>query len=232
VTDASPDLNTLRERARSALDRLLPEVEHAGVTVTEEGRRRLLVFVDALLDTGRELNLVSRRQLPMVVENHVAPSLMPLLAEPSLAVEGAAVSYLDVGSGGGFPGAVLAAVRPEWRVVLVDSIGKKARFLRDATARFDNVTVIRDRVEALVGTEHGGTFDLATSRAVSTVDVVWPWVRRVLAVEGELLVYVRGDAVDEQSALAVAAAGRMGDLLPPIRAPWCDGALVRVRRAR
>ena len=91
-------------------------------------RNRPLIddFLVLLVRWQTRVNLVSRKELPRVVEKHVAPSLMPLLSPEMPA--GHPRRVLDVGSGGGFPGVVLALLRP-LRLTLED--GVFARYNRD-----------------------------------------------------------------------------------------------------
>ena len=89
---------------------------------------------------------------------------------------------LDVGSGGGLPGVVLAALEPGWSVTCVDSVGKKVAFIRQVAAELSlrNLTGEHSRIEAL----QAPPFDLITSRAfASLADFVVP-TRRLLAPTG------------------------------------------------
>lgn len=78
-----------------------------------------------------------------------------------------AVRVLDVGSGGGLPGVVLAALNPTWDVTCVDSVGKKAAFIQQAAVelRLANLHAQHSRVEQL----KGAPFDLITSRAFASL---------------------------------------------------------------
>lgn len=80
-------------------------------------------------------------------------------------------SLADMGSGGGFPGIVIAIFYPEVKITLIESIGKKCRFLENAVSALDlsNVTVINGRAEAV----KGKTFNTITARGVAPVkDVI------------------------------------------------------------
>ncbi|WP_154222438.1 16S rRNA (guanine(527)-N(7))-methyltransferase RsmG [Marinicella rhabdoformis] len=81
---------------------------------------------------------------------------------------------IDVGTGGGVPGVLLAIVRPDLEVFLLDAVGKKARFLRQVkrAMQLDNVTVIHDRVENY---SPGQKFDVVISRAFSEVNQFLKW---------------------------------------------------------
>ena len=90
-------------------------------------------------------NLTSIRTLPEAVDRHLADSLSGLTV-PEVA---AAPDFLDLGSGGGFPGLPLAAARPQTAVTIVEASRKKADWLERASARFPNVRVVAERSETL-----------------------------------------------------------------------------------
>src|SRR3954470_19236906 len=99
------------------------------VPVSRETAAKLDVFVDHLLRVAPHLNLVARSTLPNVWTRHIADSLQLLALAPD------ANCWIDLGSGGGFPGLVIAcalAERPGAAVHLVESISKKGAFLREA----------------------------------------------------------------------------------------------------
>jgi 16S rRNA G527 N7-methylase RsmG len=78
-----------------------------------------------------------------------------------------ALSIADLGSGGGFPGIPLAAMRPDCDVTLIEAHQRKAAFLKEATREYKNVKVIAKRSE-----QAAGPFDWLVSRAVAWEDVL------------------------------------------------------------
>ena len=105
----------------------------------------LLAYLAELEKWNAVYNLTAVRNPVEMVTRHLLDSLAVLPA-----MEGLAVSrLLDVGSGAGLPGIPLALARPQWHVALLDSNGKKARFLRHAvrTLGLTNASVIESRVE-------------------------------------------------------------------------------------
>jgi 16S rRNA (guanine527-N7)-methyltransferase len=129
--------------------------------------RQLHDYLALLLQWNAIYNLTSIRDPQQMVQLHLLDSLaiLPVLTQLK---GGSAARILDVGAGAGLPGIVLAIVRPEWHVELIDTVQKKAAFMRQATARLklDNASVIHGRVEALVTNEQS-TYDLLVSRAFS-----------------------------------------------------------------
>ena len=115
-------------------------------------------YLDLLVRWNAKIKLTSITEPTLVVERHFLDSL---------AVVGAlrGESLVDVGAGAGFPGVVVAIVRPALRITLVESIQKKAAFL-EALKRelgLPGITVRAERMEALVA--RGATFHSAVSRA-------------------------------------------------------------------
>ncbi len=111
------------------------------------------------------------------MEVHIADSLAGLeLAE--LRTPGVVA---DIGSGAGFPGLVLALARPESRVVLVESVGKKAEFLREAAEELSagNVEVVTGRAEAWPAGI--GACDVVTARALARLDILLEYAAPLLA---------------------------------------------------
>jgi len=135
--------------------------------VSRETAARLDGFVEHLLRVAPHLNLVARSTLPNVWTRHVADSLQLLPLAPD------ARCWIDLGSGGGFPGLVIAcalAERSDARVHLVESIGKKAAFLRDAV----NLLQLPAEVHAVRIEDFGKNFktrpDVVTARALAPLD--------------------------------------------------------------
>lgn len=103
------------------------------------------------------LNLSSVRDLETAVVRHYCESVFLAVNMPKVAL-----SIADLGSGGGFPGIPLAAMRPDCDVTLIEAHQRKAAFLKEATRAYKNVKVIAKRSE-----QAEGPFDWLVSRAVA-----------------------------------------------------------------
>lgn len=158
-------------------------------------RERLERFADAVRQSPH--NLVSRRDREALWERHIVECVVFARGLP------AGPHLIDVGSGGGFPGLVIAVCRPDLEVTLVESIAKKAAFL-DATARQLELSVrtIRGRAEEL--TDLHGTADLVTARAVAPLVRLVPMVAPLLA-PGGLLLAMKGQRWAEELSEAESA---------------------------
>jgi 16S rRNA (guanine527-N7)-methyltransferase len=103
------------------------------------------------------------------------------------------VRLLDIGSGGGLPGVVIAIARPDVSVHLLEATRKKAVFLTESVASLElPVTVHHGRAEELARSALRGSFDLVTARAVAPLERLIPWCAPFLRPEG-LLYAIKGE---------------------------------------
>lgn len=167
-------------------------------------------------------SITSVRDPAIGVDVHVADSLVAL----EVAEVRAARDIADLGSGGGFPGLVLAIARPEARVALVESVGRKATFLARAaeTLGLGNVEVVGERVETW-GAGLGGS-DLVTVRALAPLSVLVEYAAPLLRVGGALVAW-KGRLEPEEEADGAAAATALGLSHPrgQVVTPYPDAGL-------
>ena len=155
---------------------------------------RLQVYL-ALLDRwNRAYNLTAIRDPREMVSKHVLDSLA---MQPFVRAIG---SLADLGTGAGFPGIPLALACPGLRVTLVESNGKKARFLREAvrTLHLDNARVAESRIEAL---DEPAAYDAITARALATLPLILQLGGHLLKPGGQLLAMKGARPDDEIAAL-------------------------------
>lgn len=151
-------------------------------------------FFILLQETNAEMNLTRIDEEKEAVVKHFYDSLA---VTRLLKVSG---KVADIGSGPGFPGIVLAIAFPEAHFSLVESNGKKCRFLHQAVEALDlgNVSIINARAENLREKE---TFDIAIARAVSDLRVLTELIAPLLKVGGRF-VAMKGRNADEELMLA------------------------------
>ncbi len=145
-------------------------------------------YVAFLREWNRKINLVSRRETEHLWLRHVLPSIAPL----SQIDIGEGISLLDVGSGGGFPAIPLKILRPDLQIVMVESIGKKARFLNETIRHLglNNTSVYRQRLEDLRSNgQFTGRFQWLTARAVAGIPRLLEWGVPFLQEGGKLLLW-------------------------------------------
>jgi 16S rRNA (guanine527-N7)-methyltransferase len=151
----------------------------------------LLAYLDLLQRWNRAYNLTAVRDPREMVVRHLLDSLAmhPFVADGTLA---------DLGTGPGLPGIPLAIAKPGLRVTLVESNGKKARFLREAvrTLGLANAEVAESRIEAL---DCPGAFDAITARALATLPQILVLGGHLLQAGGRLLA-MKGARPDEEIA--------------------------------
>lgn len=165
--------------------------------------RRLDGFAAAVRQSPH--NLVSRRARDELETRHIpeAVDLARLLPHGPRRL-------LDVGSGGGLPGMVLAIVRPDLEVHLLDATRKKVDFLRETAADLDlEVHVHHGRAEELARGELTATFDLVTARAVAPLRDLLAITLPFLTSDGALYA-VKGDRWAEELAAAEERLARLG----------------------
>ncbi|MBN8520488.1 MAG: 16S rRNA (guanine(527)-N(7))-methyltransferase RsmG [Alphaproteobacteria bacterium] len=148
-----------------------------GVAVSRETLDLLKKYQDLLTDWQNRVNLVSKNTIPEAWSRHFVDSLQLLpLIPPSIH------HIVDIGSGAGFPGLVMAACRPETRMMLVESTGKKCQFLSDVAQELglSNVQIMNERVEAVVSRETAP--DLVSARALAPLHelltMIHPWLKK------------------------------------------------------
>lgn len=154
-------------------------LQQLSLQVAEEIQQKMLTYIALLGKWNRAYNLTSVRDPGQMVVRHLLDSLaiLPWLRGPSI---------LDVGSGAGLPGIPLALVRPEWQFVLLDSNGKKTRFITQAIAELglENVQVIHARAEDYHPAQLHNTI---VSRAFTSLENMVNMVGRECAPGGCLL---------------------------------------------
>lgn len=144
-------------------------------------------YLEILIEENQRQNLVSRKTTRSDLDQHVNDCLR-VLEWYSLAGQ----QIIDIGSGAGFPGLVLALEEPGCRMTLVESDLKKSKFLELVVEKLEipNVKVIRKRVETL-GQDciHREGFDLCTSRAVGATRILLEYGLPLVKMGGRLLLW-------------------------------------------
>jgi 16S rRNA (guanine527-N7)-methyltransferase len=201
---------------RRAASRLVP--------VSRETEDRLAIFV-ALLDRWRQkTNLISNSTFATVWTRHIADSAQLSALAPD------AKRWVDMGSGAGFPGLVIAiqlADVPGAVVHCIDSDGRKCAFLREAARATGAAAAIHpQRVEA-IAPKSLGTVDAVTARAFAplplTLELARPWMAR-----GAIAVFPRGESAKDQIAALPEASAYAIETLQSVVNP--KAAILRIRQ--
>ncbi|MSO66310.1 MAG: 16S rRNA (guanine(527)-N(7))-methyltransferase RsmG [Pseudolabrys sp.] len=162
--------------------------------VSCETQERLEIFVALLLLWQKKINLVAESTLPLLWSRHISDSLQLIDHAPD------ALVWADYGSGAGFPGIPIAcalADKPGALVHLIESVGKKANFLREAV-RVTRIPAVVHQIRAEnFGDSYGDNVDVVTARALSPLktlcDQSFPLIER-----GALGIFPKGQDVDAE----------------------------------
>ena len=162
--------------------------------------------MDALYrDWNSKINVISRKDIDGLYEHHVLHSLgiaaylrrnRPEVFASLCGLDGVASEHpaqiLDLGTGGGFPGIPLAILMPQAHFTLCDSIGKKLKVASGVAEALglENVEFANARAESLPQ-----TFDYVVSRAVTTLEQFYPWVRGKFS---RSILYLKGGDINEE----------------------------------
>jgi 16S rRNA (guanine527-N7)-methyltransferase len=200
------------------------------VSLTPTARAAIDDHVRLLLAWNRAINLTAITDPARVALLHVVDSLtaIPVVEARRGRAGHGAVRLLDLGSGGGYPGIPLAVAVPDAAVTLVESIGKKARFLEAAVEVSDlgpRVTVLGARAETLAVPIRRGDiapFDIVTARAVGALPDLVRLAFPLLGPGGRLVAWKRGDIAPEITA-ASRVAGPLGGSRVTVRPTGVPG---------
>jgi len=161
---------------QSELDGLLAQTD---LNITSEQASQLIQLIDLLVKWNKAYNLTSVRDPSQMLVKHIMDSIV---VSPHL--EGK--SFIDVGTGPGLPGLPLAILNPNKNFVLLDSLGKRLRFIRQAilSLGLKNVEIVQSRVEEYKP-EVG--FDCVLSRAFASLEDMLSWCHHLPNDNGHFL---------------------------------------------
>jgi 16S rRNA (guanine527-N7)-methyltransferase len=179
------------------LEALRHDAVALGLALTADALNGLVSYLALLRKWNAAYNLTAVRDAAQMRTHHLADCLA--VARPLRRQAGAErpLRILDVGSGGGLPGVVLALVEPAWDVSCVDTVGKKAAFIRQVAGELalPNLHALHARVEALAVPP----FDVITARAFATLSDFVRLTRPLLA-RGGLWMAMKGRRPDDEVA--------------------------------
>lgn len=208
----------------AALDAGLRQLQLEDLGPTQ--RQQLLQHLDLIARWNKVYNLTAVREPAAMLGQHLLDSLA---AVPALRrhAAGRPLQLLDVGSGAGLPGLSFAIACPQLRVDCIDTVGKKASFIRQVVAELGlpQAQAHHGRVEALPARP----WDVVTARAFAALPDIVAWTRHLLAAQGVWMA-LKGKQPDEE------IAALPGDIevfhVEPLQVPGLDAerCLVWMRR--
>ncbi|MFI7641506.1 16S rRNA (guanine(527)-N(7))-methyltransferase RsmG [Nonomuraea sp. NPDC049400] len=163
---------------------------------------RAKAFAELLAGPGVVRGLLGPREVPRIWDRHLLNCAVVAEVVPP------EVRLVDIGSGAGLPGLVLAIVRQDITVTLLEPLLRRTVFLEECvqTLKLDNVEVLRGRAEELAGKRE---FDVASARAVAPLDRLLKWAMPLLREGGELIA-MKGERAAEELAEAEAQLRAIG----------------------
>lgn len=158
---------------RNKLDALLAKTS---ITLSDKQKSQLVSYVEMLDKWNKAYNLTSVRDPQEMMVKHILDSLV---VAPHLDGN----HYIDVGTGPGLPGVVLAIAHPDKNFVLLDSLGKRIRFLNQVkmTLKLENITPVQSRVEEFQPEQ---PFDGVLSRAFASLQDMVDWCQHLVDQSG------------------------------------------------
>jgi 16S rRNA (guanine527-N7)-methyltransferase len=177
-----------------------PPAPASAVAVFGPALPTIQAYAQLLAAAGVQRGLIGPREVPRLWSRH----LLNCAALTDLVPAGATV--VDVGSGAGLPGLVLAAQRHDLQVTLVEPLLRRATFLTEAVdaLQLPNVQVLRARAEDLAGQLRA---DVVTARAVAALPTLIGWTAPLLAADGQILA-LKGESAAAEVAAAQAVLAR------------------------
>jgi len=176
-------------------------IESLRLNVAEPQQRQLLSYMALIQKWNKVYNLTALRQAQEILTHHLLDSLSavsPLLGHiaKTKGDANAGIELLDVGSGGGLPGVVIAICCPNIRVTCVDTVSKKAAFVQQVAAslRLSNLRGVHARVESLTG-----PYDLICSRAFASLPDFVSWSAAALS-DGGVWMAMKGKLPEAEMA--------------------------------
>lgn len=159
------------------------------IRLTDQQKQQLTGYVEMLHKWNKAYNLTSVRQPEQMLVRHIMDSIV---VEPHLTGS----RFIDVGTGPGLPGVPLAIVRPESHFVLLDSLGKRVRFLKQVQHELGltNIEPVQSRVEEY----QGKPFDGVISRAFASLDDMLSWCHHLPASGTGRFFALKGSVPEEE----------------------------------
>jgi len=176
--------------AESPLEPLPPAPSHAAGRLGPDAIDRLTRYGEALATDGVTRGLIGPREVPILWDRHLLNCAAMAEAVPQQS------RVADIGTGAGLPGMVLALIRPDLEIVLVDTLQRRCEFLEEMVTAFDlspRVSVIWGRAEEIDPLQA----DIVTSRAVAALNKLVRWSFPHLKIGGRLLA-IKGQKAPEE----------------------------------
>ena len=216
------------------LEALISKGKEAGLSFSEKQLEQFSLYFDLLIETNKVMNLTAITEPEEVAVKHIIDSL---LAYDEKVFPGKLLA--DVGTGAGFPGIPLKIYCPELKVVLLDSLAKRLKFLDNVieTLGLKDITCVHLRAEdAGQNKDHREKYDLVTARAVARLSVLSEYCFPLVK-QGGYFIAMKGSKFVEEIAEGRTAVGILGGEIisaEEVKLPGLDDgrAIIRIRKIK
>lgn len=175
-------------------DKLISIGKQINVDINEEQANKFYKYMELLLEWNEKMNLTAITEPDEVILKHFIDSIT---VEKYINKE---AKIIDVGTGAGFPGIPLSIIRNDLNITLMDSLNKRIKFLDEVVEKNNliNVDTVHSRAEELArNSDYREKFDVATSRAVASLNVLLEYMVPFIKVGG-YCICMKGSNVDEE----------------------------------
>lgn len=172
------------------------EIKKLGISISDEQAEQFIEYYEMLVETNKVMNLTAITEFDDVVCKHFVDSLSIVRKMDLKNIH----SLVDVGTGAGFPGIPIKIVYPHIHLVLVDSLGKRVKFLQSVVDKLglSDVECVHSRTENLArNKEYREKFELCTARAVASMNVLSEYCLPYVMVGGTFAAFKSGNALEE-----------------------------------
>ena len=188
-----------------------------GLSLPQERQEKLCVFARAMVRQNEVMNLTAITEDTQVAKLHLLDSLTVLCC-----ADLAGKTLIDVGCGAGFPGVPLAIACPEAKITLLDSLGKRVKWLEQILPQLGiHAECVTARAEEAVASRRE-SYDFATSRAVARLNILLELTAPYVKVGGAVLA-MKGAAAREELSECAGAIKKLGLKLEEVREFPIDG---------
>ncbi|NLH45727.1 MAG: 16S rRNA (guanine(527)-N(7))-methyltransferase RsmG [Acholeplasmataceae bacterium] len=216
------------------LEALISKGKEAGLVFTEKQLEQFSLYFDLLIETNKVMNLTAITEPEEVAVKHIIDSL---LAYDEKIFPGKLLA--DVGTGAGFPGIPLKIYCPELKVVLLDSLAKRLKFLQTVIERLglEDISCVHLRAEdAGQNKDHREKYDLVTARAVARLSVLSEYCLPLVK-QGGYFIAMKGSKFKEEITEGLTAVSILGGEIvsaEEVKLPGLDDgrAIIKIRRIK
>jgi 16S rRNA (guanine527-N7)-methyltransferase len=216
------------------LEALISKGKEAGLVFTEKQLEQFSLYFDLLIETNKVMNLTAITEPEEVAVKHIIDSL---LAYDEKIFPGKLLA--DVGTGAGFPGIPLKIYCPELKVVLLDSLAKRLKFLETVIERLglEDISCVHLRAEdAGQNKDHREKYDLVTARAVARLSVLSEYCLPLVK-QGGYFIAMKGSKFKEEIAEGLTAVSILGGEIvsaEEVKLPGLDDgrAIIKIRKIK